>query len=268
MDKSLNWWVGLTVVSFVNVILAAVYYKKECCMSPYHRKITILCIVYAIVCCIRATFPVRIVERTCFRNQIITPFTDRVIATGAEMCFIVLLASITRAVVDDTTQKRSHARLMGAAILLIAMAQTCCWMGCATTNQLWNACEESLWVVATILLVVVWTKILVHAKHDKCSSSAFVKKSMCLFIGIAIVYMAYMTIVDVPMYIKRWKAHPTAYKTFGQGMPDMFKCQQTTTSSSAWKDDSLWRIGYFSGAVWVSMGIVVWYTLYEKKRRS
>ena len=87
---------------------------------------------------------------------------------------------------------------------------------------------------------------------------------MYVFIGITSIYAAYMITQDVPMYIQRWKTLEKNFNSFSKGIEDMRTCQVQTTSETVWKDDSLWRIGYFSGGVWCSMALVLWLNKYEK----
>ena len=260
----LAWWVGLLTISVTNIILCIRYYFTSCCSTSRHLIITILCTVYVAACFVRATFPVRIIERTCFNSKIISPFTDRVIATVGEMSFIILIAVVSHFIVLNTSNSTWQKYLIGITVILIAIAQTCCWAGCITKNQLFNASEESLWAITAIILIIIWSGVLHYTKRNQTPINKFVQKGMYVCIGITSLYTAYMITQDVPMYINRWKTLEKNFNSFSKGIEEMKVCQYQTTSETVWKDDSLWRIGYFSGGVWCSMALVLWLHKYEK----
>ena len=264
-----RWWAILAVVTVVNVIVALRYYRMECCSSSAHRTITILCIVYVIVCCVRAVFPVRIIERTCFKSSLISPFVDRCAATVAEMSFILLIAIATTYAMRYSGQRREWQQVaIGTTVLLIALAQTCCWLGCTTTNQLWNASEESLWAISFTILIAVWSRMYLDAKQvPHLPLSRYLRQTLPIMVGLAVLYVLYMVTTDVPMYVRRWREHDISPRSLSEGVRDMMKCQNITSDHRKWQDDSLWRIGYFSGAVWAAMGMVVWYHRMENTMR-
>lgn len=268
-EGDLTWWAFLAIITIVNLMVALRYYHNDCCSTSSHRLVAVLCLVYVIVCCMRAVFPVRVVERTCFKTRLVTPFMDRAAATVGEMSFITLIAVVTSHALRRMGTGAPWQRLaIGASVGLIAIAQTCCWLGCMTTNQLWNATEESLWAVTFTILTVVWARMYLDAKLRGADPVAeFVRRSMPFFIGLSVVYIAYMVTTDVPMYVSRWKKLRKAPRRLGEGVREMMTCRSVTTGDVDWKDDSLWRIGYFSGAVWVAMASVVWHDRLERLDR-
>ena len=72
-------------------------------------------------------------------------------------------------------------------------------------------------------------------------------------------YVPYMVLVDVPMYITRWR-HDTAigkhYFSFVDGMVDSWERRDATTSYDVWKDEMVWRGVYFTVVVWASILLV------------
>lgn len=183
----------------------------------------------------------------------------------AELSFIVLLALASDAVVRDTTDEAWQHAMLGSAVVAIALAQTCCWASAITTSELWNAREESLWVVATALLVVPLARVYAAARGNT-PHMAYLHKTLPVAFAIAAAYTTYMVTTDVPMYIDRWQRRrddPIRHRPWLHGLRDLLQCKQVTTSADVWKEDALWRMGYFSGAVWLAMGVVAWYERFE-----
>lgn len=265
----LRWWVVLVAISTVNALAATRLAVDSMRASPYKRTIAALCVVYTLVCGLRATFPVRIVERRCFRSRLVSPMVDRALATVAEMAFVVLVASVTQQVAERTVDAKArpgYALALGSAVAAIAIAQACCWCGCATRNQRWNAAEESLWAATATLFIAVWLRLYLRVRASSSQCDQFLRASLPLFCGVAALYVGFMVCVDVPMYLARSrKTDPATHRPIGAGLREMTRCGHATTRAELWSDDALWRIGYFSGAVWVSIALVGWYARYDQK---
>jgi hypothetical protein len=80
-----------------------------------------------------------------------------------------------------------------------------------------------------------------------------------LMVPICVGYVAFMVVVDVPMYLKRWREGKVAgVKTLGlkEGFLDALHRRDATRSWTVWKPEVAWLTGYFSLAVWSSIGLV------------
>ena len=263
--NDITWWTVMLVISIANIFMGGFYFFTKCCTSNRHYVITTLCIIYVLACCIRAIFPVRIPERICFQTNIISPFLDRLIATFGEMSFIVVIAIISTTIVKTTTNKKWQLYLTYGTVGLIAIAQVLCWCGSMTRNQMFHAYEESCWALTFIVYTILWCSILISIRKSKYPNHIFVKHYLGIFVTLSAIYSLYMIIEDIPMYIKRAAENEETYSNFTQGFQEMLKCKTTTTNRESWKDDSTWRILYFSCAVWCCMGAVLFLENYEKK---
>ena len=116
-DKFTNyWWNTLFIISIFNIIFL-INYSQNGYNSDFQKKITLLAMIYTIVGAIRSTFPVRNVERVCFHNKYgFTPMTDRIIATIAEISYILLLTSISKNLVNDTTKSQTQLLILNVII--------------------------------------------------------------------------------------------------------------------------------------------------------
>jgi hypothetical protein len=73
-------------------------------------------------------------------------------------------------------------------------------------------------------------------------------------------YVAYMGLVDVPMYLERWladEAFGRQYFTPAQGLADVSVRWIVSHEWSHWRTEAFWMSAYFSVAVWVSVALVL-----------
>jgi len=71
-------------------------------------------------------------------------------------------------------------------------------------------------------------------------------------------YVLFMVVVDVPMYLKRWKSGNACGEkrlSFRAGWSDALHRRVVTRDWAIWKPEVAWLTGYFSGAVWISLAI-------------
>jgi len=119
--------------------------------------------------------------------------------------------------------KQLSTHLQSNCIIHYAIAaQLFCWCAIFTHNNMFHVYEEYLWFL--IGYHYYW--------YSKMSTQQY----------IAFAYCCYMFFVDIPMYLYRYvQQEPTSVS--------MFECTQT----SDWRDEYIWRIGYFVGASRISM---------------
>jgi hypothetical protein len=77
--------------------------------------------------------------------------------------------------------------------------------------------------------------------------------------ALGLTYVAYMLLVDIPLYANRWfetEAAGGRYLTVAQGLRDIAHPHAVTHALNAWRHELLWMGLYFSVGVWISIGLV------------
>jgi hypothetical protein len=185
----------------------------------------------------------------------------RSVATVAELCFVTQWALLMREIAQATQSRPG--RLASLAVLpLIAVAETCSWYSVLTTSNIGHVVEESLWGISAALLVASLLSM-----WPRCSPRLRpLLLAMCLT-GLA--YVAFMFLVDVPMYWSRWvadEAQGRHYLSLAQGVLDTSGRWIVAPQWQVWKSEVLWMSLYFSVAVWLSIAMV--HTPALKRQRS
>jgi hypothetical protein len=212
----------------------------------------VLSAIYVLGCGFRSFFPVYDVPRiVLFDHWVSSVAMGRSVATLAELCFVaqlaVLLNEISRAARSTVGVVTSL-----AVVPLIMVAETFSWYSVLTTSNIGHVVEESLWALSVALLVASVATI-----YPRC-----VANRRPLLIGWCVagmVYVAYMVMVDVPMYWARWVADEAVgrhYMTVAQGFLDVSTHRVVTHSWNAWKTEVVWMSLYFSVAVWLSISLI------------
>src|SRR5262249_61012095 len=79
-----------------------------------------------------------------------------------------------------------------------------------------------------------------------------------------VAYLAFLMVVDVPMYLSRWRAGLTdGSRLLGllEGLRDVSTRWVRTHDIAHWKGEIAWMSLYFTGAVWASLALCVLYAL-------
>lgn len=72
-------------------------------------------------------------------------------------------------------------------------------------------------------------------------------------------YVLFMVVVDVPMYVRRWRQGRAAkeiHLSIRAGLADAMTRRVVTRAWAIWKPEIAWLTGYFSFAVWASLALV------------
>jgi hypothetical protein len=262
------WWILLFIVSTYNTHNIYDFYLKTD-MSPFQKKITIFSIIYTVVCAVRAFFPKKDLARICFfESKLSYPLFGRTIATIAELSYIKIIVLILGELIKDintiTPISPFIPYLIEFIFPIIVIAQSCSWTGSITKNNIWNAIEESIWMISFGILTII--SLILYLKIYSVSNPKIIKIKSLLLIAIVsgIIFVTFMYKVDVPMYLKRW--HNNKEKTLGfwEGVKDMGQCKKVTKSIDVWKSEIPWQTGYFTFAVWSSILLVKWFNDYSK----
>jgi hypothetical protein len=254
------WWSFLCAVAALNVLAwslsAVALNRRQATMSvdlyTARRLQLLLSAVYVFGCAFRSALPVYDVPRICLFNTWLSGvIVGRSVATVAELCFVAQWALMLR----ETS--RAHGNAFGgfvsfALVPLIAVAETCSWYSVLTTSNLGHVAEESLWGLSAALLVASVALIL-----PRCPAARRPALFGWCLAGIA--YVAYMFLVDVPMYWSRWLADEAGgrhYMSIAQGLFDVSHRRIVSHRWQDWKNEIVWMSLYFSVAVWISISLI------------
>jgi hypothetical protein len=212
----------------------------------------LLSAVYVFGCAFRSAFPVFDVPRLCLHDSWLSSvIVGRSVATVAELCFVGQWALMLR---EASRVSRSVVGMISslAVVPLIALAETCSWYSVLTTSNLGHVAEESIWSLTATLMVAS-----VVATWSRCRATRHPVLVVCCVAGAA--YVAFMLLVDVPMYWSRWVADESSgrhYMSIVQGVHDVAGRWVVSHRWDDWKSEVVWMTLYFSVAVWASIGLI------------
>ncbi|MCV2370501.1 hypothetical protein [Roseateles oligotrophus] len=255
-----TWWSLLCAVALFNIaawlMSSVALYRRQALLPPraysMRRLQLVLSAAYVLGCAFRSALPVFDVPRLCLIDSWLSSVVvGRSVATIAELCFVAQWALMLHEVSGST-----GSRVGGFAALLIvpliAVAETFSWYSVLTTSNIGHVVEESLWGLSAALLAVslmlIWPRL--SAKQRPLLSA------WCL-IGLA--YVAFMFMVDVPMYWSRWLADEASgrnYLSVYQGFADVSGRWTVSHRLQDWQSEMVWMTAYFSVAVWLSIALV------------
>jgi hypothetical protein len=256
----ISWWYFLCAVAALNIsvlFLSAIALKRRAQVwSPEgystRRVLLLLSAVYVIGCAFRSVFPVYDVPRICLVDSWLSSvMVGRTVATVAELCFVAQWALMLREI------SRAAGSVVGtivsvALVPLIAIAETCSWYSVLTTSNIGHVAEESIWGFSVALLVASLTTIL-----PRCAAARRPLLLACCVAGS--IYVAYMFLVDVPLYWSRWIADEVSGRhsmSIVQGAHDASVRWVVSHRWQDWKHEVVWMSLYFSVAVWISIALV------------
>jgi hypothetical protein len=256
----ISWWYFLCVVAAVNIaalFLSGITLNRRSLVLSREAYATrraqlLLSAVYVFGCAFRSAFPVFDVPRLCvFDSWLSSVMIGRSVATVAELCFVAQWALMLRET-SRATDSVVGSIVSVALVPLIAIAEACSWYSVLTTSNIGHVAEESIWGFAVALLVaslvVIW---------PRCTAARRPLLLACCVAGS--IYVAYMFLVDVPMYWSRWVADEVSgrhYMSIAQGARDVSVRWVVSHRWQDWKSEMVWMSLYFSVAVWISIALV------------
>ena len=256
------WWAMLTLVSGVNIAAWILMYRElhhagSSGRIPGMEVMLLLSAAYVFGCAFRSLLPRADVQRIClFDTWLSSVAVGRSVATVAEICFA---AQWTMILLQLGTMSGATTAINAAWVIvpLILVAECFSWHAVVTTNYLGNAIENSIWAVAFFIAGVGICRLL--PEFDGALRVILAGT----VVGI-VVYLAFLMTVDVPMYLKRWRAD-VARGNRGlkplEGFRDVSTRWVVTYDLSEWRDEIAWMSFYFSAAVWASLGLCVFYAV-------
>jgi hypothetical protein len=256
----ISWWSLLCAVGALNILAwcvsAVALNHRQTVMSAEAYKARrlqlLLSAVYVFGCAFRSAFPVFDVPRICLHNSWLSSvIVGRSVATLAELCFVGQWALMLR---EASRASRSVVLKISslAVVPLIALAEACSWYSVLTTSNLGHVAEESIWSLSAALMVT--SMVVTWPRWTATRRPALIA---CCVGGAA--YVAFMLLVDVPMYWSRWIADESIgrhYMSIAQGVHDVAGRWVVSYRWEDWKSEVVWMSLYFSVAVWVSIALI------------
>lgn len=207
---------------------------------------------YVFGCAFRSAFPLYDIPRlSLFDFWFNSVIVGRTVATIAELCFVAQWALMMYEA-GKAANSRVAQRIALIIVPLIAVAETCSWYAVLTTSNLGHVFENSIWGLSAALTVVsmftIWPRVSASLKPLLIGSGV-----------LATAYVAYMFLVDVPMYWSRWitdEANGRTYMSLYQGVLDVATRRVVSHRWEDWKSEVVWMSLYFSVAVWISLSLI------------
>lgn len=257
MDAALStWWLALCAAAVLNVILliwSARRLARRAAQVPNllaSRGLQLwLSAGYVLGCGFRSIFPMVDVPRICLHDTWISRIAvGRTVATIAELCFAMQWSLLLR----EAGAGRGMAAFAGRLIFpVIVVAEIFSWSAVVTSNYLLHAIENSLWTLAATLGLAGFLSLRPRAE---AGTARFLEAACALAGG----YVVYMAMVDVPMYISRWRTEVAGDGSLplAQGLRTLVERCIVESRWDAWQNDVSWLTLYFTVAVWISIALV------------
>jgi hypothetical protein len=258
-----KWWRLLTLVGCVNIAVWFWLYRAlqeprtgSLGTSPSGIELMLfLCAAYVFGCAFRSFLPRADVQRIClFDTWLSSVMLGRTVATVAEVCFAAQWAIVLHQL-GTMTGAGTTLNAAWAILPLILIAEGFSWHAVLTKNYLGHAIENSLWAVTFFIIGVGLCRLL--PEFDGLVRAGLV----IAIVGIA-GYLAFLAAIDVPMYLKQWRAevaNGSSLLTPLEGLRDASVRWVVTHDIAEWKDEIAWMSLYFSAAVWSSLALCVCY---------
>lgn len=247
-----RWWTLLRAASVLNVGLLGLTWWGAPLGTPVARAQAVCATIYTLVCGFRSFWPRVDLERTVLVDHPLSGIAlGRSSATVAEMAFTVQCALFVAGLAATSGQPWMSA-VAWFVVPLIAVAQTCCWLGVLTLRHAWHAAEEALWAVMMALFAAVFVAAFPSADplHQVALAIGLVG---CLAGGWV------MAALDIPMYLRRQRAENeagTRFLSVGAGFADAVSRRAPTGSWDVWRHEVAWMTPYFTAGVWLSLALV------------
>jgi len=207
---------------------------------------------YVFGCAYRSALPVFDVPRIALVQSFLsTALVGRSVATLAELCFVAQWALLLRETSRATGSAFGHFASR-VVVPLIVVAEVCSWYSVLTTSNLGHVYEESLWSVATALIIGG-----LLATRQCLGPRGRVTNLWIAMSGMG--YLLYLWLVDIPMYWARWSAAESAgkvYLSLREGWLSASGPHVVTYAWDIWRSEMAWMGVYFSVAVWISIWLV------------
>ena len=264
----MQWWCGLCLLAALNLFAwdrAARWLHRHWPVLPAQvrracRWQLVLSAGYVSGCAYRCVFPVvDIPRRTLVDSWLSSVLVGRSVATLAEVCFALQWALL----LWRLAQNGRLARLGALALVpLIIAAEICSWYAVLTTSNAGHVIEESLWALGAAVVLLAGSAILSGDRDAPRSLLAVI----CIAAG---AYLAYLCLVDVPMYWVRWSADRALGRyglSLGRGVLDALTRRTVSYRWQDWRSEVPWMSLYFGAGVWTSLALIRLPALLARRR--
>jgi hypothetical protein len=254
------WWGLLTLVSGANIAFWFLLYRElngpavgNVAANSGTGAMLTLCAGYVFGCAFRSVLPRADIQRICLVDSWLSSVVvGRTVATIAEVCFAAQWAIILGQL-GGITHADTALNVARVIVPLIIIAELFSWYAVLTTNCLGNAIENSIWAVTFLLIGIGLGRLLPEFEGP-------VRWLLIAgIVGIAC-YLAFLVVIDVPMYVSRWRAgHANGTRLLRplEGLYDAATRWIVTHEFDHWKDEIAWMSLYFTAAVWASLALCV-----------
>jgi len=267
----LIWWLFLCVVTVFNIVawcVAAWLLGKRRALWPadiYATRWHLLWLsaAYVLGCGFRSVLPMVEVPNICLHDVWVSRVAiTRSIATFAEICFALQWALLLR---EAGAATGSSFTLLVSRLLLpiIVLAELFCWYAVLTKTYLPHALENAHWTLAAALSVAafisLWPRVGKSGRHFLAAAIAGGSS-----------YVAFMVIIDVPMYLSRWQADLLTgreARPLLEGLHAVLQQCIVQNDWVAWREDAVWLSLYFTFGVWASIALAHFPALGRALRR-
>jgi hypothetical protein len=250
----LAWWLALCAAALVNVLFWAWSARRLARRAAHmpaelhasRRRLLWLSAVYVLGCGFRSIFPMVDAPRICLHDTWISRVVvGRTLATIAELCFAFQWSWLLREAGVGERTANLVARLI---VPIVVLAELSCWAAVLRSNYLLHAIENSLWTLAAALALAAFLSL--RPRVEAGAARFLGAASVC-----AVLYIAFMVTVDVPMYLSRWLAAASSGPPLEQGLRTLLARCVVEREWDAWRQDALWLSPYFSVVVWTSIAL-------------
>jgi hypothetical protein len=255
-----SWWVSLCGLAAFNVtawlLTARALGRRRADTAPdtfaIQRWQLVLSGFYVFGCAFRCLLPVYDIPRICLVDSWLSSvLVGRSVATVAELSFAAQWALLLR---ESARASGSGAIRMISRLIVpfIALAEISSWSAVLTTVNLGHVFENSLWGLSAALIVANLIALVPRWPANR--------RLLITWSAAGLAYVAYMFVVDVPMYWSRWIADQASgrdYLTLAQGIADASACKHVSLRWEDWRHEVVWMTLYFSGGVWASISLVL-----------
>ncbi len=252
------WWSFLIAVSSANILLWLILHRRlrNTAIAPSRRILglelmVLLCAAYVFGCAFRSLLPRADVQRIClFDTWLSSVVVGRSVATIAEVCFAMQWAIVLRQL-GRLTQSDAVQRIAGLVVPFIVTAEICSWYAVITTSYLGNTIENSIWAVTFLLIAVALFRLMTDF-HGA------MRWAIGATVGGIACYLAFLVMIDVPMYFARWQVDQANGKPLldiVSGLHDVSTRWIVSHDVAHWRQEFAWMALYFSAAVWSSLAL-------------
>ena len=259
-EAALSWWSLLCTVGVINVLAwggSTLLLKHRSGLVSLNLHSTthwhvVLSAGYVLGCAYRSVFPVYDVQRIVIVDSWLSSVVvGRSVATFAELCFAAQWALLLRTMAQASGNQLTL-QVSRCITPLIVVAEFCSWYAVITTSNLGHVLEESLWGASATILVASF--LYLWPRSDRAR-----RPFLAMSCAAGLAYVAYMFLVDVPMYWARWifdEGSGHQYLSLMQGFLDVSGRWIVSHNWNDWESEVVWMTLYFSVGVWLSIGLM------------